>query len=79
MRRTSTTDKADSGGAAFRPLLRAGSERIWGGGGTSGKRVNDASMTGDAQAIMKKADRALDGLGDSGPITAVGVVANGLF
>jgi phospholipid/cholesterol/gamma-HCH transport system substrate-binding protein len=28
---------------------------------------------------MKKADRALDGLGDQGPITAVGVVANSLF
>jgi phospholipid/cholesterol/gamma-HCH transport system substrate-binding protein len=28
---------------------------------------------------LKKADRALEGLGDSGPITAVGVVANSLF
>jgi phospholipid/cholesterol/gamma-HCH transport system substrate-binding protein len=28
---------------------------------------------------MKKADRALDGLGDQGPITAVGVVAGALF
>jgi phospholipid/cholesterol/gamma-HCH transport system substrate-binding protein len=36
-------------------------------------------MLRDAQAIMKKADRALDGLDDTGPITAVGVVARGLF
>ena len=28
---------------------------------------------------MKKADRALEGLDDSGPITAVGVVAGKLF
>jgi len=28
---------------------------------------------------LRKADRALDGMGDSGPITAVGVVAGALF
>ena len=59
--------------------LRAVSDKISRGEGTLGKLLNDDSMLRDAQAIMKKADRALDGLGDSGPITAVGVVANGLF
>jgi phospholipid/cholesterol/gamma-HCH transport system substrate-binding protein len=59
--------------------LRAVSDKISRGEGTLGKLLNDDSLLRDAQAVMKKADRALDGLGDSGPITAVGVVANGLF
>lgn len=59
--------------------LRAVSDKISRGEGTLGKLLNDDSMLRDAQAIMKKADRALDGLDDTGPITAVGVVARGLF
>jgi phospholipid/cholesterol/gamma-HCH transport system substrate-binding protein len=59
--------------------LRAVSDKLSRGEGTLGKLLSDDSMLRDAQAIMKKADRALDGLDDSGPITAVGVVANGLF
>lgn len=59
--------------------LRSVSDKISRGEGTLGKLLNDDSMLRDAQAIMKKADRALDGLDDTGPITAVGVVARGLF
>jgi phospholipid/cholesterol/gamma-HCH transport system substrate-binding protein len=59
--------------------LRAVSDKLAKGEGTLGKLLNDDSMLRDAQAIMKKADRALDGLDDTGPITAVGVVARGLF
>ncbi|HVS53210.1 MAG TPA: MlaD family protein [Opitutaceae bacterium] len=59
--------------------LRAVSDKLAKGEGTLGKLISDDSMLRDAQAIMKKADRALDGLDDSGPITAVGVVARGLF
>lgn len=59
--------------------LRAVSDKISRGEGTLGKLLGDDSLLRDAQAIMKKADRALDGLNDSGPITAVGVVAGGLF
>ena len=59
--------------------LRDVSDKISRGEGTLGKLLNDDSMLRDAQAIMKKADRALDGLDDTGPITAVGVVARGLF
>jgi phospholipid/cholesterol/gamma-HCH transport system substrate-binding protein len=59
--------------------LRLVSDKIARGEGTLGKLINDDSMLRDAQAIMKKADRALDGLDDTGPITAVGVVAKGLF
>jgi phospholipid/cholesterol/gamma-HCH transport system substrate-binding protein len=59
--------------------LRSVSDKISRGEGTLGKLLSDDGMLRDAQAIMKKADRALDGLDDTGPITAVGVVARGLF
>ena len=59
--------------------LRAVSDKLAKGEGTLGKLINDDSMFHDAQAVMKKANTALDGLGDSGPITAIGVVAKSLF
>ena len=59
--------------------LRELSEKLNGGQGTLGKLISDDGMYKDIQGIMKKADRALDGMGDSGPITAVGVVAKSLF
>lgn len=59
--------------------IRQMSEKISRGEGTLGKLISDDSILRDAQAIMKKADRALDGLDDTSPITAVGVIANGLF
>lgn len=55
------------------------SDKLARGEGTLGKLINDETLFRDAQSTLKKADRALEGLGDSGPITAVGVVANGLF
>jgi phospholipid/cholesterol/gamma-HCH transport system substrate-binding protein len=59
--------------------LRAVSDKIARGEGTLGKLINDDSILRDAQAVMKKASSALDGLDDSGPITAVGLVAKSLF
>jgi phospholipid/cholesterol/gamma-HCH transport system substrate-binding protein len=59
--------------------LREISEKINKGEGTLGKLINDDSMYKDAQSAIKKADRALDGLQDSGPISAVGTVAGSLF
>jgi phospholipid/cholesterol/gamma-HCH transport system substrate-binding protein len=59
--------------------LRELSEKLNGGQGTLGKLLADDTMYRDLQGMMKKADRALDGLGDQGPITAVGVVAGALF
>lgn len=59
--------------------LRELSEKLNGGQGTLGKLISDDQIYRDVQGLMKKADRAIDGLGDSGPITAVGVVANSLF
>jgi phospholipid/cholesterol/gamma-HCH transport system substrate-binding protein len=59
--------------------LRAVSDKIARGEGTLGKLIYDDSILRDAQAVMKKANSALDGLDDSGPITAVGLVAKSLF
>lgn len=59
--------------------FRSVSDKIARGEGTLGKLLSDDTLYRDTQAIMKKANRALDGLDDTGPITAVGVVANGLF
>lgn len=59
--------------------LQSVSEKLARGEGTLGKLINDETLFHDAQSTLKKADRALEGLGDSGPITAVGVVANSLF
>ncbi len=59
--------------------LRQISDKLNGGQGTLGKLISDDKIYRDVQGLMKKADRAIDGLGDSGPITAVGVVANSLF
>jgi phospholipid/cholesterol/gamma-HCH transport system substrate-binding protein len=59
--------------------LRDISDKLNSGKGTLGKLISDDSLYLGVQATMKKADRAIDGLGDSGPITAVGVVAGKLF
>ena len=59
--------------------IRSVSDKIAKGEGTLGKLLADDGLYKDAQATLKKADRALDGLGEQGPITAVGVVANALF
>ncbi len=59
--------------------LRSVSDKIARGEGTLGRLIHDDSLLRDTKAIMKKANRALDGLDDSGPITAVGVLSKGVF
>ena len=59
--------------------LRILSEKLTTGEGTLGKLINDDSLFKEAQGVMRKVDRAVDGLSDQGPITAVGVVAGALF
>jgi len=59
--------------------LRSVSERLSRGEGTLGKLLGDETLLRDMKSLMRKADRALDGMGDSGPLTAVGILANGLF
>jgi phospholipid/cholesterol/gamma-HCH transport system substrate-binding protein len=55
------------------------SEKLNNGQGTLGKLINDDSLLREAQGTMHKVDRAVDGLSDQGPITAVGVAAKSLF
>lgn len=59
--------------------FRAVSDKIAKGEGTLGKLISDDGLFQSAQSTLKKADRALDSMSDSGPITAVGIVANSLF
>ncbi len=59
--------------------LRDVSDKLAKGEGTLGKLINDDSLYTSAKGTLTKADRALDGMNDSGPISAVGVVANSLF
>ncbi len=59
--------------------IRDVTDKIAKGQGTLGKLLTDDSLYNNAQATLKTADRALDSMNDSGPITAVGIVANSLF
>jgi len=59
--------------------IRAVSDKLAKGEGTLGKLINDPGLYNSAQVTIKKVDRTLDGLSDSGPITAVGIVVNALF
>jgi phospholipid/cholesterol/gamma-HCH transport system substrate-binding protein len=59
--------------------IRDVSDKLARGEGTLGKLINDPTLYDTAQSTLKKADRAIDSLNDSGPITAVGIVANELF
>ncbi|GAB5559478.1 MAG: MlaD family protein [Synoicihabitans sp.] len=59
--------------------LRELSEKLNSGEGTLGRLINDDSLYLEAQSTVQKVNRAVDGLADQGPITAVGVAANTLF
>lgn len=55
------------------------STKISSGQGTIGKLLTDEQLYKDVQGVVRKADRALDSMGDTGPISAVGVAAGALF
>jgi phospholipid/cholesterol/gamma-HCH transport system substrate-binding protein len=59
--------------------LREFSDKLSAGQGTLGKLISDDTLYREAQGTMRKLDRAVDGLSDQGPITAVGVAAKSLF
>jgi phospholipid/cholesterol/gamma-HCH transport system substrate-binding protein len=46
---------------------------------TFGQLITNDNLAKDMQNTLRKVDRAMDGLGDQGPITAVGVAASALF
>lgn len=55
------------------------SDKLNSGEGTLGRLINDDGLYLEAQSTIQKVNRAVDGLADQGPITAVGVAANTLF
>lgn len=59
--------------------LRELSDKLNSGQGTLGKLMTDESLYLDAKNAVKKLDRALDGMADQAPISAVGAAAGGLF
>lgn len=63
----------------FAANLREISTKINSGEGTLGHLINDDKLLKQASDVMKKVDRALDTMSDSGPISAVGVAYQGLF
>jgi phospholipid/cholesterol/gamma-HCH transport system substrate-binding protein len=59
--------------------LRELSDKLNQGEGTLGRLINDDTLFREAQNAVQKVNRAVDGMADQGPITAVGVAANALF
>ncbi len=55
------------------------SRKINSGQGTLGKLVNEDTLYRDATTAMKKTEKAMEGLGDSGPISVLGGVIGTLF
>lgn len=55
------------------------SEKLKSGEGTIGKLVNDDTLYRELRSLLSTAEKSLGSMGDSGPITAVGVAANALF
>jgi len=54
-------------------------QKINSGQGTIGKLVNEDSLYRDTTATLKKAERAMEGLGDTGPISVLGSIIGTLF
>lgn len=55
------------------------SDKINKGEGTMGKLVNEDKLYRDATATLKKTEKAMEGLGDSGPISVLGSIVGTLF
>jgi phospholipid/cholesterol/gamma-HCH transport system substrate-binding protein len=54
-------------------------QKINDGQGTLGKLVNEDKLYRDATATLKKTEKAVEGLGDTGPISVLGSVVGTLF
>ena len=53
--------------------------KINAGEGTLGKLVSEDKLYRDATATLKKTEKAMEGLGDSGPISVLGSIIGSLF
>jgi phospholipid/cholesterol/gamma-HCH transport system substrate-binding protein len=49
------------------------------GDGTVGKLINDQEFYRNAKLTLQKVDKATEGLEDQGPLSVLGIIANGLF
>lgn len=54
-------------------------QKINSGQGTIGRLVNEDQLYRDTTATLKKAERAMEGLGDTGPISVLGSIIGTLF
>jgi len=54
-------------------------QKINQGDGTVGKLVNDQEFYKNAKLTLQKVDKATEGLEDQGPLSVIGIIANGLF
>jgi phospholipid/cholesterol/gamma-HCH transport system substrate-binding protein len=54
-------------------------EKVNSGQGTIGRLVNEDQLYRDTTATLKKAERAMEGLGDTGPISVLGSIIGTLF
>ncbi len=59
--------------------FRSFSEKLNSDEGTIGLLLKDDTIYRDLKSLLNKAERTVDGVSDSGPISAVGVAANALF
>ncbi len=59
--------------------LREVSDKLNDANSTFGQLITNDNLIKDVQGTLRKVDRAMDGLGDQGPITAVGAAAGALF
>jgi phospholipid/cholesterol/gamma-HCH transport system substrate-binding protein len=59
--------------------LREILQKINQGDGTIGKLVNEQEFYKNAKLTLQKVDKATEGLEDQGPLSVIGIIANGLF
>jgi len=59
--------------------LRSIAAKIDDGKGTLGRLVNDDDLYTDAKTTIKKVEKAVDGMRDTGPISALGTVVGTMF
>ena len=65
--------------AAIIENMNAFSQKLNSDQGTLGKLASDDELYRQLRALLSQAQQSLGSVGDSGPITAVGAAANGLF
>jgi len=59
--------------------LNSITKKIDGGEGTIGRLVNEDDIYRDAKTTLNKVEKAVDGISDTGPLSALGVVLGTLF